>query len=88
MRRTTMMAMKVRITTTMTYVCLNRLDRLRQRPNPLLSHPACHKSEQRRAKSYLGAWGGNIFSECRFLYRVITPISNSNPLSPTPPSHP
>ena len=48
--------------------------------HPLLSHPACHKSEQRRAKSYLGAWGGGIFSKCRFLYRLISPISNSNPL--------
>ena len=29
--------------------------------DPLLSHPACRKSEQRRAKSYLGAWGGKYF---------------------------
>ena len=48
--------------------------------DPLLSHPACRKSEQRRAKSYLGAWGGKNFSECHFLYRVTPPISNSNSL--------
>ena len=63
-------------------VC-KRKHRCKHSHNPLLSHPACHKSEQRRAKSDLGAWGGNIFSECRFLYRVITPISNSNPLKCT-----
>ena len=57
--------------------------------SPLLSHPACYKSEQRRAKSYLGAWGGKYFGECNFLYQLAPPISNSNPLvgpqeQPTP----
>ena len=60
-----MMAVKVRITAMTRYVSLHRLARFKHSHNPLLSHPACHKSEQRRAKSYLGAWGGNIFSEWR-----------------------
>ena len=66
MRSRTAMAMRVRITAVTRYVSLHRLARREHSHNPLLSHPACHKSEQRRAKSYLGAWGGNIFSECRF----------------------
>ena len=34
--------------------------------DPPFLHPAKSKSEQRRAKSYLGAWGENFFSECDF----------------------
>ena len=80
MRSRAIMEMRVRITVITRYVSLHRLARREHSHNPLLSHPACHKSEQRRAKSYLGAWGGNIFSECRFLYLLAPPISNSNPL--------
>ena len=51
------MEMRVRITMITRYVSLHRLARREHSHNPLLSHPACYKSEQRRAKSYLGAWG-------------------------------
>ena len=56
--------------------------------NPPFLHPATNKSGERRAKSYLGAWGGNIFSECHFLNQLAPPKSNSKSLSPTSPSQP
>ena len=57
--------------------------------DPPFLHPATNKSGERRAKSYLGAWGGKYFGECHFLYQLAPPISNSNPLvgpqeQPTP----
>ena len=51
-----------------------------QRTYPPFLHPATNKSGERRAKSYLGAWGGKYFGECHFLNQLAPPKSNSKSL--------